>query len=207
MHTVRHLRSAGALLALVATAAVLAACGSSSSSTSANKKAAAGGPATGGQRSAFRQCLQKHGVTLPARRPGGGGFGGGYGGPAGAGGAPGAGGPPGAGGSPGAGGPPGAGGFLARNPKLAAAVKVCGGGRFFGGGARFRLRRANITKYVSCVRSHGFNLPAPNFSGSGPVFPASIRADPKFLRASRACQSLLAPPAGRTSTMTSTTTQ
>ncbi len=179
------------LAALGASALALAACGSSSSSTSSTstQAAATGTGARSGQRSAFRQCLQQHGVTLPARpnRP--------------------AGAPP--GGGPGAGGGGGffgggGGGFAQRNPKLAAAIQACGGSRF-GGGGRFRPQRANLTKYVSCVRSHGYNLPNPNLSGKGPVFPASIRTDPKFLTASRACQSLLftrPPGTGTTSSST-----
>jgi hypothetical protein len=43
------------------------------------------------------------------------------------------------------------------------------------------------------VRQHGYSLPNPNFSGHGPVFPASIRSNPKFESASRPCQRLLFP--------------
>jgi hypothetical protein len=46
---------------------------------------------------------------------------------------------------------------------------------------------------VACVRQHGFNMPNPNFSGKGSVFPPSIRSDPKFASASRACATLLRP--------------
>ncbi len=50
-----------------------------------------------------------------------------------------------------------------------------------------------MNAYVACVRQHGYNLPKPNFSGKGPVFPANIRSNPKFQTASKACQSLLIP--------------
>jgi hypothetical protein len=43
------------------------------------------------------------------------------------------------------------------------------------------------------VNSHGYKLPQPNFSGNGPVFPASIRSNRKFQAASQQCQTLLAP--------------
>ena len=86
---------------------------------------------------------------------------------------------------------------FANNPKLRAAFQACGARFGFGAGGqgfRGRLSRANITKYVTCVRQHGYNLPNPNFSGKGPVFPANIRSNAKFQAASRACQSLLVPP-------------
>jgi hypothetical protein len=78
-----------------------------------------------------------------------------------------------------------------------AAFQACGAQFGFGAGGqgfRRRLSRASITKYVTCVRQHGYNLPSPNFSGKGPVFPSTIRNNAKFQAASRACQSLLAPP-------------
>lgn len=202
MRTTHLLRSLGLLALLAVSAVALAACGSSSSSsgssTSTSTQASASGPGSA-QRTKLRACLQQHGVTLPQRRPGGGG----YGGPPGGGGGYG---PPAGGGGfvPGAG-AGGAGGFAQRNPKLAAALKACGGGNFRGGaGGRFRLNRTNLNKYVSCVRSHGYNLPNPNFSGKGPVFPASIRTNKKFLAASKACQSLLVPQRPTTTTTTST---
>ena len=85
-----------------------------------------------------------------------------------------------AGGSPPSGVPAGANGG-----KLQAAFKACG--------ANFPARRngaavprQTIQKYVTCVRQHGYKLPNPNFSGNGPVFPASIRSNAKFQSASRA---------------------
>ena len=213
----------GALLTVVllALSGLIAACGSASgssntttSSTTASAAAGGAGGPNAGRRAALTACLKQHGVTLPAR-------------PAGAGGGP----PPGAGGSSGSGtgtngttgttgtgttgtgttprrGFFGGGGGFANNPKLRAAFQACGARFGFGGaqGFRARLSRANITKYVTCVRQHGYNLPNPNFSGKGPVFPANIRGNAKFQAASRACQSLLAPPrpSGGTSTTSGT---
>jgi hypothetical protein len=90
----------------------------------------------------------------------------------------------------------GGGGGFANNPKLRAAFQACGARFGFHGGQGFRgrLSRTNITKYVTCVRQHGYNLPNPNFSGKGPIFPANIRNNAEFQAASRACQSLLVPP-------------
>jgi hypothetical protein len=198
-------------LKLILTVGVLAlgglitACGSSSSSSntttsSTTAAAAAGGAPNASRRAALTACLKQHGVTLPARPPGAGG------GP-----------PPGTGGSGGSGtGTSGTGttprrgffggaGGLANNPKLQAAFQACGARFGFGGGAggfRGRLSRAAVTKYVTCVRQHGYNLPSPNFSGKGPVFGSNIQRNAKFQAASRACQSLLAPPrpVGSTST-------
>ena len=94
--------------------------------------------------------------------------------------------------------PPG-GGFFGRaggnSSKFRAAFKACGAD-FRAGGRRGGFNRQNIQKYVTCVRQHGYNLPEPNFSGNGPVFPANIRTNKKFQSASKACQSLLAPPQG-----------
>jgi hypothetical protein len=181
---------------------LIAACGSSSSTTtsSTTASAAAGGAGgTGGagganpaRRAALAACLKQHGVTLPARPPGAGG------GPPGSG-APGGGTGTGTG-TTGTGTTPrprffGGGGGFANNPKLRAAFQACGARFGFGGGGqRFRLSRTVITKYVTCVRQHGYNLPNPDFSGKGPVFPSNIRGNAKFQAASRPCQSLLAPP-------------
>ena len=44
-----------------------------------------------------------------------------------------------------------------------------------------------MTKFVACVKQHGYNLPAPNFSGKGPIFPATIERNKKFQTAARAC--------------------
>ena len=48
---------------------------------------------------------------------------------------------------------------------------------------------------MACVRKHGFAaMPSPNFSGKGPVFPASIRTNKQFVAASKSCASLLVRP-------------
>ncbi len=194
-------RRAVLALGVLAVAGSVAACGSSSSSSTTGASASAHPTASttpagtsGFNRATFTACLKQHGVTLPARPAG-----------AGTGTTPGAGGgaPPGAGGGF-FGGGGGAGGFRS-NPKFAAAFKACGGGnfRFRGGAHRFRLSHTAITKYVTCVRQHGYNLPNPNFSGHGSVFPSNIRTNPKFVAASRACQSILVP--ARPTSTTSTT--
>ncbi len=192
------IRRAPAALAAVLACALLAACGSSSSSStsSTTSSTSAGGTSTtasgagsSASRTALRACLKAHGVTLPTRRPGSG--------------TPPAGGAPGlfgAGGGGGTGTGRARGGFAARNPKLAAAIQACGGSQAFrGGGRRFRLNRTAVTKYVACVRTHGYNLPSPNFSGKGPIFPANIRTNAKFISASKACASLLVPARGASS--------
>jgi hypothetical protein len=185
----RFRRSAMALLAAAFVAACLAACGSSTSTSSSTSSAAASGSgasASSSRRSQLVTCLKAHGVTLPARpagtrRPpsgsqaGGGSFFGG-----------------------GGGGGAGAGGRFANNPKLQAAFQACGGGRGFGG-RRVALNHAAVTKFVACVNQHGYKLPAPNFSGKGSIFPASISKNAKFQTAARACQADLRPagaPAG-----------
>lgn len=184
-------RRAPLVCAVLVSGCLIAACGSSSStstqSTTTSAAAAsrgAGGPGRGRRFSALRTCLKQHGVTLPNRRPGSR--------------------PPGAGGGGlgffggGGGGGGGRQGFAARNPKLAAAIQACGG--FRGGPRRFRLSRTAIAKYVACVRQHGYDLPNPNFSGKGPVFPANVRSNPKFQSASRPCQGVLVPSRPSTST-------
>jgi hypothetical protein len=196
------------MFAALALGCLIAACGSASSSsnsagasntgtatTTASAAAGGAGGASSDRRAALAACMKQHGVTLPARPPRA------PGDPGGA--APGDGTGTTGTGTTGTGTTPrrgffGGGGFAA-NPKLRAAFQACGARFGFGrggGGFRGRLSRAAITKYVSCVRQHGYNLPNPNFSGTGPVFPANIRNDPKFQAASRACQSLLVPPRG-----------
>ena len=77
---------------------------------------------------------------------------------------------------------------------MQAAFKACAadlprGG--FRGRFNSRPRRAAITQFVTCVRKHGYNLPAPNLSGTGPVFPSKIESNAKFQAASRSCRNLL----------------
>jgi hypothetical protein len=199
-------RKVGALLACLAAAGLLAACGSSASSSSsgsgsgssAQTDAGSGARGFAVQRAKLESCLKQHGVTLPPRprgrqfTPGSGQGGGGSSGGQGGSGAPptsGSGGPPGGG--------FGGGGFSGRlrsNPKLQAAFKACASD-FPRGGFTFRgaARKAAVAKFVTCVREHGYDLPKPNFSGRGPVFPSNIQSDPKFRTASRSCAKLLVP--------------
>jgi hypothetical protein len=193
---------------VLATALVLAACGSSSttssgaSSTSSSARAAAGGQSSA-TRSKFVACLKAHGITIPnrpagaGRPPNGGGEGGGPagGGRPGGGGAGGGGGFffGGGGGRRGNGGPGGAGSRLG-NPKFRAAFQACGAGQF--PQRRFTPNKAAVTKFVACVKQHGYNLPTPNFSGKGPIFPANIERNKTFQAASRACASDLRPQGG-----------
>ena len=209
------------VLVAVAAGCLIAACGSASSSSSSTStttaSASASGTAGSGTGSARRTqlvaCLKSHGVTLPARPPGGAGGAGGGGAAGGSGGAAG-----GASGGSSSGTGTGTttgprrgfffgGGGRKITPKMQAAFKACGaqfgfGGGGGGGGFRGRLSHAAITKYVTCVRQHGYKLPAPNFSGKGPIFPQSIQTNARFQAASKACQSLLIPPrpSGGTST-------
>jgi hypothetical protein len=165
MHHVFNSRSramAVSVLALALASLVLAACGSSSSSSSATSttaSAAASGAQNGrgGRFTALRECLQKLGITLPKRKPGqapggGGGF---------------------------LGGGTGAGPTLPAGVTRAqyeAAIRKCGGfpaGRF-GPGAGNRLAspqfKARLTEFAACMRTAGINVPAPNTSGTGPIF-------------------------------------
>jgi hypothetical protein len=175
-------RASQTAVVLVALATLVAGCGSSSSTSSSTSTSASAATSTG--RAKLAACLKQHGITLPAGRR------------------PGAGAPPGA---PGSGtgttptGRPPGGGFFGRaggRSKFRAAFKACGADFRAGGRRRGFFNRQNIQKYVTCVRQHGYNLPNPNFSGSGPVFPANIRTNEKFQSASKACQSLLAAPGG-----------
>jgi len=186
MNHSRTRRMPALALAAAVTIIGLAACGSSSSTSSASSSASAAA-ATGSSaaRTKLTACLKAHGVTLPTRpagtRPAG----------AGAYGAPGAGGAP--GGFFGGGGAGARGRFS--NPKFQAAFRACGGTAFRGGAfrRRFTFSHAAVDKFVTCVRQHGYDLPAPNFSGTGPIFPAKIEANAKFQTASRACASDLRP--------------
>jgi hypothetical protein len=168
--TPTHLNTRRVLLALaaLATTGLIAACGSSSSNssskTTSSTSTASAGSGSGTNREALTACLRKHGITLPAGA-----------------GAPGGGAPPSA--FPGAG---------AGGAKLQAAFKACGA-NFPARRSGAALQRQTVQKYVTCVRQHGYQLPNPNFSGNGPVFPANIRSNAKFQAASRACQNLLAP--------------
>jgi hypothetical protein len=173
----------------------LAACGGSSSKSSSSgaNAAATGAAANGasgpsgptgafaGRFAALRECLQKNGVTLPARTPGqrpsfGGGF-------------------------PGAGAGPRLPAGVSRE-QFEAAMKKCGGSagfrRFgpsggFGASGRFRSPAFTqaLTKFAACMRENGVNLPAPNTSGSGPVFNTTgvDTKSPQFTSALAKCRS------------------
>ena len=126
----------------------------------------------------MRECLQKNGITLPKRDPrperppgGAGGFLGG-----------------------------GAGGERPQLPKgvtraqYEAALKKCGGGAFAGrGGTRFKSPafKAALTKFATCMRENGVNVPAPNTSGNGPIFNTKgiDTSSAQFKAAEAKCQS------------------
>jgi hypothetical protein len=189
------------LLALMplALALALAACGSAS--PKANKTAAKSPSTTPSGAAAGRAgflrndpklaaCLKSHGVTLPTfHRPANGGA------------------PPAGGGFFGGGGGAPGGGF-ARNPKLRSALQACGahfpaGGRFRAGGFRQSAAfKQRLGTFVACVKQHGYDLPKPNLSGKGAVFPVSVEHNAKFLAAAKPCESLLSfrRPAAGTST-------
>jgi hypothetical protein len=183
MHAPSRTRAAMPALLAVAATLTLAACGGSggAATTHASSTTPTGATRTF-DRAKLAACLKQQGVRLPARRRGG---------------------------TPN-GGPPGPGRFFgsmssAQRAKLQAALQKCGAP--FGGRLALRRRfdarnpafRAALTRFVACVRRHGFNLPAPNTSGNGPVFdPHKVnRSDPRFLAASRTCQGLLAPGFGQ----------
>jgi hypothetical protein len=189
------MKTAATTLAVLATAA-LGACGgggggSNNSSTSASTT---GGPTRITLTAAQRACMQKNGAPAPTGPPPGGTTT--QTGP-----------PPGATGAP----PPG-GVRRFGNPqdfaKMRAAAQKCGVSLPQGGpggpqggppdvnSAQFQ---ASVKDYATCMSDNGYAMPAPNFSGSGPVFDQSKvnRGDPKFTAASAKCQSKLAPPGGQ----------
>jgi hypothetical protein len=194
--------AAGALLILLLACVGLAACGGSSSTTSSDTNAASTGttaattttgtsstrsgtttrPGAGrvGTRfAALRECLQKNGITLPQRKPGGGRPAGGAGFIGG-----------------------GTGPTLPKGVTRAqyeAALKKCGGSARFGGGggARFANNpqfKAAVAKYAECLRQNGVNVPAPNTSGKGPVFDTKgiDTTSPQFKTATTKCRGTLA---------------
>lgn len=181
----RTRRPAAVAILAALVAMCLAACGSSSTTHTSTSAAASGAASSSASaaRTKLVACLKAHGVTLPSRpggprRPPNGGQGR----------------PPGGGYFFGGGGAGRSGrGRFAANPKLQAAFKACGGTHAFPGRRRFQISHATITKFVACVKQHGYNLPAPNFSGKGPVFPAKIAKNATFQKASRSCASLLRP--------------
>jgi hypothetical protein len=165
-----------AVLFLLLAALLLSACGSSGSSTTTSASTSAAGTA---RFTKVRECLKKEGITLPPIRPGGGPYG-----------------------------PPGVlrkttGPRLPKGMTRAqyeAAIKKCGGGsfgrrRFFGGAARLKnpAFRKGLTRFSACMRKNGVNLPAPNTSGTGPIFDTKSidTASAKFKAAERKCSSEL----------------
>ncbi len=160
-------RPVTAVLVLVLASLALAACGGSSgspsSSTTATASASATTPTTGGTPGAaggrftgIRECLQKNGITLPARKPGQ---------------------------APGAGGFFGGAGSLPKGVSKAqfeAALKKCGGafrnglkggpGGFAAGGFNTPAGKQALAKFSACMSEHGVKIPAPNTSGKGPIF-------------------------------------
>jgi hypothetical protein len=80
---------------------------------------------------------------------------------------------------------------------MRAAFQACGARLGFGAsgrGFRGRISHTAINNFVTCVRQHGYNMPAPHFSGKGPIFPRTVETNAKFQAASRACSQLLIPP-------------
>jgi hypothetical protein len=75
-----------------------------------------------------------------------------------------------------------------------AVLKKCGGGNFAGGaGRRFNSPafKAALAKFASCMRENGVNMPAPNTSGSGPIFSSKglNTSSPQFQAAEVKCRS------------------
>ncbi len=208
------------LLLAAAAALLIAACGGSSSASTtksaASSTAAATSTAGAGRFAALRACLSKHGITIPARRPGAGhGFFGTGTAPTGT--APTGTAPTGT--AP-TGTAPGRGFFGATaNPKLAAALKACGAsfpaGGFRGGAGGFHrptFTRATLERFVACVRRNGYpQMPEPSASpkATGGLFPSSIQSSAKFKAASVKCIDILRPsaPAGTPTQTTRTPTQ
>jgi hypothetical protein len=186
--------------AVMAISAGLMACGGSSGSGGGDKtNAVAFGP--GAQMSASdRECLQKHGLNFQLAGPGGAP-------PSGASGTSTTQGGPPAQGAPPAGavvGPQGTSGPRRLPENVRKAFQACGVDppTFSSGGPPPNVNsgayRASVTRYVACVKQNGYDLPAPNLSGKGPIFDESKvnRDDPKFQAASQRCQHLLQPPSG-----------
>jgi hypothetical protein len=186
----RRKPAAAAVLVLLLACIGLAACGGSSKSSSTAATAAATTTATGangtagakgpiaGRFAAMRECLQKNGITLPKRTPGqkrpsgaAGGFLGGDG--------------------AGAGGPQLPKGVT--RAQYEAALKKCGGGAFAGRGTRFNspAYKAALAKFATCLNQNGVKVPAPNTSGTGPVFDTKgiNTSSAQFKAAEAKCQS------------------
>lgn len=200
-HHLRHRRRARWTTAAFGLAFVLvaAACGSSKTTTTAagSSTTAASGSASA---TAYRDCLQKHGVTLPA-----GGFRGGAGGSGTGAGASGAAGatPP----NPSTGSAPtgsgGAGAGFRNNPKFAAAQKACASLRPKGsfGGRGGAAGSSAFQAFASCMQSHGIAMGRRPASGSSTTAGSASSttvdtSSPAYQAALGVCKALL--PAGST---------
>ena len=213
------------LLALVA-GICIAACGSSSTKTTTAATASA--TTANASNTKLTACLKSKGVTLPSRGAGGAGFPGR--GTTKAGGTSTTGGPP-SGGAPtggGAGAPSGSfkpgkhgtkgGGFFGGNSKTAKAISACdkqlgikathtfAGAGGAGGAGRTVPSTATLTKFVACIRTHGYAaMPeaAKSTSAGAGFFPKSVESNAAFKKALPSCESLLqtaAPQAGTSTT-------
>jgi hypothetical protein len=171
----RRLPRLAATVAIASVAAVtLAACGSSGKSAPSTVTTSAGtqSASRSGRFASLRTCLQKQGINLPSAPSGG---------------------------QSGTGGPPGAAGGGFKLPEgvsqsqFQEALKKCGGNFRGGPGGGFNsaTARAGLTKYASCMRENGVNLPAPNTSGKGPVFDTKgiDRSSTTFKNAQAKCNS------------------
>ncbi|HTR88782.1 MAG TPA: hypothetical protein VMG62_01570 [Solirubrobacteraceae bacterium] len=178
--------SSGAASSGAASSATTPAAKGGSTATTPGAPGQPGGPGGSGGTTRFgkvRECLRKQGVTLPKFRPTS---------------------------------PRGPRGILRPNtgPQLPkgmtraqfeAAIEKCGGGsfakrRFFGASARLRnpLYRKRLSRFASCMRKNGVQLPEPNTSGTGPIFDTrGIDAtSAKFRAVQRKCATELRPQPG-----------
>ena len=78
---------------------------------------------------------------------------------------------------------------LRQNPKFAAALRACGGPV-----AAYRAvhsiphaDRVKLEAVAACVRRHGFSIPSLNFSGTGPLLPPSVAANPRIRQVAGQC--------------------
>ncbi len=163
--------------------------GGAATGTTPTTPSGSAAPASAGHFAAVRECLQKNGVALPARPPGGGAA---------------------HRGGPGLlGGAGASGGFKLPKGMTSAqyqeVLKKCGGGGFRpgnfhgagAGGARRefdspRFRQA-LTSFAACLRQNGIAIPTPNTSGKGPIFSTKgiDTASPKFKQAEVKCRPAL----------------